>query len=504
MKIAIIGAGVSGLTTAYYLKKEIPGVQITIYEKEGEVGGNANSINVNLSTPGGVKSRWVDMGVNDFNKATYDHLVALWQELGIMDGAKQSPYCSPLLNNASFAINNDPYRYAIEKEGNVYVPNGSGANKSILESGKAAFIQQISDWYKAIPDEEHAPRTTVGEWANGRFKDEFIYANLFARINGMYFTQEQNPQNVPPPSIMPLWMVAHYYILQEGYADSVQNGDDLWTRQYFVGGSSRWLKFLQQKLVNEMGVEILFGATKLHVNRYKGQMTVYNGEVSRGVYDKVIFATHADDTLDMIDFKNSDDDAMIPALKKFTYDTSTAYVHQDASYIPMGGAGGCNRTYNINIYNYDPSRSKKWPYTITYIVNYHQNDQPLDKDPLFFITLNPYLNNGAPPKNILKRTDDGKDAVATFKHCKLDTAAMDGQVVIDKMQLGVNSPARDFYYAGSFSIGAGLHEECVIKAQELAKKIANPSYVSNQIYDFTGERHFAPQYIMNIINRKAE
>ncbi|MES2762519.1 MAG: NAD(P)-binding protein [Bacteroidota bacterium] len=503
MKIAIIGAGVSGLATAYNLKKLIPSAEIHIYEKGIEVGGNANTINVNLPTPSGNKIRWVDMGVNDFNKATYDNLVAFWKELKIMDQDGNSDYCRPLLNNASFAFSGSNYRYSVENNGEVAVPTGGVASKINLQKGKDDFIKEIAAWYKLIPDEEHAPRTSVGEWAEapGRFPGEFVHSNLYPRINGMYFTQEQNPQNIAPPSVMPLWMVAHYYILQEGYTDSIQNGDDLWTRQYFKEGSSRWLKFLARKLKEEMGVDIILGANKLHVNRYKGRMTVYNGEITQDSYDKVIFATHADDTYDMIDFKN-DDDAMIPALKKFTYDTSTAYVHQDKSYIPLDGEGNCNKTYNIHIYDYNPSLAHKWPYTITYIVNYHQNDQPLDKDPLFFITLNPYKNNGAAPKNLLKRTEDGKDAIATFKHCKLDVAAMDAQVAIDKMQLGKDAPVRDFYYVGSFSVGAGLHEECIIKAQELAKKIASNSYVSNEIYDFSGERHFAPQYIMNIVNRK--
>ena len=39
MKIAIIGGGISGLTTAFYIKQENPDIDITLFEKEEKLGG---------------------------------------------------------------------------------------------------------------------------------------------------------------------------------------------------------------------------------------------------------------------------------------------------------------------------------------------------------------------------------------------------------------------------------------------------------------------------------
>ena len=39
MKIAIVGGGISGLTTAFYIKKDKPDTKITLYEKEESLGG---------------------------------------------------------------------------------------------------------------------------------------------------------------------------------------------------------------------------------------------------------------------------------------------------------------------------------------------------------------------------------------------------------------------------------------------------------------------------------
>jgi len=42
MKVAVIGGGISGLTTAFLLKKK--GVNVTLFEASENVGGNVQTI----------------------------------------------------------------------------------------------------------------------------------------------------------------------------------------------------------------------------------------------------------------------------------------------------------------------------------------------------------------------------------------------------------------------------------------------------------------------------
>ncbi|MCH7505134.1 protoporphyrinogen oxidase, partial [PVC group bacterium] len=44
MRIAILGAGISGLTLGYYLKESQPGCEIEIFEKSARVGGNIRTV----------------------------------------------------------------------------------------------------------------------------------------------------------------------------------------------------------------------------------------------------------------------------------------------------------------------------------------------------------------------------------------------------------------------------------------------------------------------------
>jgi uncharacterized protein len=263
-----------------------------------------------------------------------------------------------------------------------------------------------------------------------------------------------------------------------------------------VNGSFQWLDYFKNYLLNK-GVNINFGVSDLHVNRENGKMIVYNGCVRIDQFDKVIFATHADDTYNMIDFKSQGSDPMIEALPQFSYDSCNVYVHQDRSVLPP--QGDCNETYNIHIYSYGQQGNPPiyTPYNITYVVNMHQNDAARGiKDPLFFVTVNPF----APidQTKVLKQ-DNGQPATSSFKHCKLDFKAMNAQMTIDKLQLHTDGP-RDYYFAGSFTRGAGLHVECVIQADEIATKIANPLHVSEQTYILHDNKpHVAPRYIMDRI-----
>jgi predicted NAD/FAD-binding protein len=506
MRIAIIGAGVSGLTTAYYLKKNplTADAQIVIYEKAGVVGGNADTLNVVIPTPDGPLTRWVDMGVNDFNLTTYFPLRELWYELGIMDGRKPCPassLCSPLIDTESFSLpgadNQYSYRYSVMADDSIVVPKGSTANAEVLATDIENFKTQLAAWYSKNQD-EGANKTTVGEWLTTQnFSDEFIFGNLYPRINGMYFTLEEcTDPSQPPPSMMPLWMVAHYYILQEAYGHPIPPTLDC-HRQYFVNGSIQWLRVLGQQLSN-MGVSFNMNCGPLMVSKTASGMVVTGTEQVQ--FDKVIFATHADDTYSMIDASFSSD-PMVQALQSFTFSSSTVFVHQDPSFL---GPKDCNQTYNIHIYNYNfNSNSEKFPYSISYIVNMHQNDAKnpdpkIRNCPLFYITISPYW--ASEPANLILQPD-GFPAVATLRHCTLNNDSVVAQVLIEHIQLEVKEE-RAYYFAGSFTKGAGLHMECIIQAQEIASKIADPNYTPTQSYKFgSKDRHFAPKYIMDAITR---
>ncbi|HEY5798790.1 MAG TPA: FAD-dependent oxidoreductase, partial [Burkholderiaceae bacterium] len=77
MKIAVVGAGIAGLSAAYRLSRA--GLDVTLYEGAAYFGGHTNTVDVTLD---GV-THGVDTGFLVFNHRTYPGLVALLRELEV-------------------------------------------------------------------------------------------------------------------------------------------------------------------------------------------------------------------------------------------------------------------------------------------------------------------------------------------------------------------------------------------------------------------------------------
>ena len=76
-QVAVIGAGVAGLTAAYVLQREC---DVTLYESAGRLGGHADTHEV-VDAAGHAQN--VDTGFIVHNERTYPHLLRLFAELGV-------------------------------------------------------------------------------------------------------------------------------------------------------------------------------------------------------------------------------------------------------------------------------------------------------------------------------------------------------------------------------------------------------------------------------------
>jgi len=80
LRVAIVGAGISGLSCAYALRNEA-GLSVTLFEKGKHIGGHSHTIDF---TPIGQEASFpIDTGFLVFNEWTYPGLIAFFEELGV-------------------------------------------------------------------------------------------------------------------------------------------------------------------------------------------------------------------------------------------------------------------------------------------------------------------------------------------------------------------------------------------------------------------------------------
>ena len=76
MRIAIIGTGISGMTSAYLLSEDH---EVVVFEINDYVGGHTNTADVSLNG----QQYSVDTGFIVFNEKTYPNFLKLMKRLGI-------------------------------------------------------------------------------------------------------------------------------------------------------------------------------------------------------------------------------------------------------------------------------------------------------------------------------------------------------------------------------------------------------------------------------------
>ena len=131
-------------------------------------------------------------------------------------------------------------------------------------------------------------------------------------------------------------------------------------------------------------------------------------------FDKVIFATHADDTIKLIDSPTSLEKAI---LTKCKYETNQIIIHQDYKLMPTNKKVWSSWNVLNHKHNNDNS------ICVTYWINKLQS---IKSDKPILVTLNPQLNSLPSQKEIIKKL--------SFRHPILDKNYLKAQNEINSLQ----------------------------------------------------------------------
>jgi predicted NAD/FAD-binding protein len=184
-------------------------------------------------------------------------------------------------------------------------------------------------------------------------------------------------------------------------------------------------------------------------------------------FRKIVISTHADDAIHLFERGDFIPEEIISVLTRIQYSASTIVAHTSTNTFQPNYNSW--RTYNIHIYDF--KHGQTGPYTISYVVNRHQNDMAnpqfhtIAQLPLFFLTVNPIE---FPPESCILKTTSDELAIRRYKHQVLNFDLMDAQ----EKYLPRIQGKYGIFYCGGYGKGAGLHDQCWFFGKEIAQILA--------------------------------
>ena len=132
MKIAVIGSGISGLSSAYYLSKKY---KVDLFEQNSHLGGHSYTYDIQEKK----KTVPVDLGFIVFNELTYLNLIKFFNELNVPFEKSDMSF--------SVSIKNSNVEYGGRGFGAIF------ANKMNLFNFKfLKMLREIVSFYKVAPN----------------------------------------------------------------------------------------------------------------------------------------------------------------------------------------------------------------------------------------------------------------------------------------------------------------------------------------------------------------
>ncbi len=407
MKIAIIGSGISGLTSAYLLNRKH---DVKIFEANDYIGGHTHTHNIDIDG----SSYSVDTGFIVYNEKTYPNFIKLLDELNI----------ERQLSTMGFSVKSatQDYEYAGESLNTLFA--------------KRTNIFRISFWrmlYEMYHFGKKADSHGCGLDVSMTLGDYLIDKNYSSEFIN-YFIIPMGAAIWSTPANRVLNMPAYFFIkffYNHGMLE-IKNRPNWWVVK---NGSSEYIK----KII--LGFEDkIYLSTPVHkVSRVEdGVEIVLSKNENTLKFDCVVFATHSDQALAILEDPSS---AEKDILGSIPYQKNKVLLHTDSSVLPRRKLAWASWNYQLDS---DPNA----PVILTYNMNILQT---IEANKTFCVTLNDI--DSVNENKILKKI--------TYHHPLFTVKAIEAQKRKSEIS-GVNNT----YYCGAYWRN-GFHEDGVMSALDV-------------------------------------
>ena len=411
MRIAVIGAGISGLGAAWLLGRDH---DVTIFEKQDRIGGHSNTVDVDFEG----QPTAVDTGFIVYNELNYPNLVGLFAHLGVPTKGSEMTFAVSLRDKS--LEYEGTLRGLLAQPSNLFKPR----YWSML-NGLRKFYAQAYHYSQTSPADE-----TLGEFIERcGFSEPFIQDHLLPMGAAIWSCPVDTMLDFPARSFI--------QFLQN---HKLMNYIDRPVWRTVDGGSREYIK----RLLADFNGQVKTNAVITGITRHSAGATVSLEGEGDIAFDKVILAAHADESLSLIKDASKTETELLSC---FGFQPNEVILHSDSDLMPKRKAAWA-------AWNYLTSSDKATQLSLTYWMNKLQS---IEDDKPLFVTLNPFAR---PAPSLTHR-------IFSYDHPIFDKAA-----ILAQERLGEIQGQNHLYFCGAWT-KYGFHEDGLSSAISVAKSLGS-------------------------------
>lgn len=412
MKIAIIGAGISGLTAAYYLRHKH---DITVYESAPRIGGHTATVDIEHQG----RDYAIDTGFIVYNDWTYPRFIELMEELGVETKPTEMSF-SVRCDNSGLEYGGNNLNTLFAQRRNLLRPGFHKMLRDILRFNREAV--------RDLESRRISPATTLGEYLDdNRYGEGFIFQYLLPMGCAIWSASTEAMIDFP------LLFFTRFF---KNHGLLSVNDRPQW--HVIQGGSKSYLEPLTRGFQDSIQVNAKISSVRRRQDDI--ELLMANGRMLH--YDQVIFACHSDQAQKLLaDATHAERDA----LTSIPYQSNEVVLHTDYKLLPQ-------RRLAWSSWNYWLRERYQQRAVLTYNMNILQG---LESDTTFCVTLN--ATEAVAEDEIIETFN--------YSHPVFSLDSVGAAAKIDDFN-GLNRT----WFAGAY-LGNGFHEDGVVSGRRVAEAI---------------------------------
>ena len=447
-RIAIIGAGISGLGCAYALRQH-PEFEITLFEAGDHIGGHSNTVDLTCKIGDKEITHGVDTGFLVFNRKTYPRLVRLFEEIQAPIAPSEMSFSVSIDASAKSGASkkiewagNDINSFFGQRS-NLLSPSFWRMAYDILRFNRLA-TQLAHDQIEAGHQYKEPDEKIADFLKRHRFSQSFKENYFLPMIGAIWSCSVEQMLEFP---IQTMVRFCHNHGLLQ-----IQNRPQWLT---IKGGSREYVSRLVAA-IEKHGVVIKRECVlRVNTGQNGGQVEVLS-QAGSAHFDEVIMACHSDQTLDLV---HGIEQQSRNILASVPYQKNRAILHTDIRFLP--DAKRCWAAWNYTAKSGAKPNTKQHV-SVNYLINRLQPLPNQLQDTQIIVSLNP--SEEPDPKLVHQEIH--------YSHPVFDMNAIQAQKELPLIQ-GTSS----IWYCGAWT-GFGFHEDGLrsgeLVAEALIESIRQP------------------------------